>query len=189
MGLLYIFPVSEEEKDNILFSEESVTLKSYGLPRIFWLYFLCSMAIIFLMLIAVKEPLFKLYQSDDLLNKLLVIIVSSTIILIPIVILTFFLYEKRITKSKNSLSVGHYILGVRLWLKKYTLSPSEAFEINHFRGTPNIARSKKEPSMRAFENQGYFELFAVMENGEKIFLDRNNKKADLVRISNILNLY
>lgn len=141
------------------------------------------------MAIAIKEPMFKLFQSEDPLNKGLVILVLSTFILIPISLLAFFLYEKRITKVKNQLTVGHYILGFKLRKKNYTLSNKEPFLISQFRGTPNIAREKNDPKMRAFENQGYFELFGCLENGGRFFLDRNNRKADLIRITSLLNSY
>jgi len=192
MGLLYIFPCSEEENDRIQISHgdvRSITLKSYGLPRLFWIYLLCSLSIILLMAIGVKDPMLKLFQTEDPLNKGLVILVLSTFILIPLSLLGFFLYEKRITKSKNKLKIGHYILGFKIRKGDYILSNSEPFIISQFRGTPNIAREKGEPQMRAFENQGYFELFGGLENGERIFLDRNNRKADLVKISNLLNSY
>ncbi len=192
MGLLYIFPCSEEEKDRIEFSKAnvpSITLKSYGLPRIFWIYMLCILSFIFLMEIAIQDALIKLFQTGDSLNKGLVILVILTLILIPISLLIFFLYEKRISKIKNKLTVGHYLLGLKLKSKSYNLSPSDSFFITHFRGSPNIAREKNDPQLRAFENQGYFELFGVMENGDNFFLDRNNRKADLVKITNLLNSF
>lgn len=192
MGLLYIFPCSEDEKDRIDISsghDRSITIKSYGLPKLFWAYLLCSLAVLFLMVIAIKDPMIKLFQTEDPLNKGLVILVLSTIIAIPISLLAFFVYEKRITKAKNKLTVGHYLLSFNVKNKNYVLSPTEPFVISQFRGTPNIAREKNDPKMRAFENQGYFELFGILENGERIFLDRNNRKADLVRISNLFNSY
>src|SRR5574343_248185 len=132
MGLLYIFPCSEQENDRIQISDgetRSITLKSYGLPRLFWIYLLCSLSIIFLMAVGVKDPMFKLFQSEDPLNKGLVILVLSTFILIPLSLLGFFLYEKRITKSNNKLTIGHYILGFRIRKRDYILSSLEPFII------------------------------------------------------------
>ena len=192
MGLLYIIPCSEEEKEQIQITKgnnPSITLKSYGLPRIFWLYFLCSCSIIFLMVIAVKAPMIKLFQTQDPLNIGFVSLVLATLVIIPISLLAFFVYEKKITKGRNTLTIGHYVLSFKLIKKNYILSNNEPFFISQFAGTPNIAREKKDPKMRAFENQGYFELFGCLENGERIFLDRNNRKADLVRISNLLKSY
>jgi hypothetical protein len=192
MGLLYIIPCSEEEREQIEITEgndPSITLKSYGLPRIFWLYFLCSCSIIFLMVLAVKEPMIKLFQTQDPLNIGFVSLVLATLVIIPISLLAFFVYEKRITKGKNQLTISHYVLGIKVIKKTYTLSNNEPFAISQFAGSPNIARVNKDPKMRAFENQGYFELFGCLENGERFLLDRNNRKADLVRISNLLKSY
>ena len=192
MGLLYILPCSEKETERIQISAgntRSITLKSYGLPKIFWAYLLASLFIVALMAIAIKDPMIKLFNSEDLLNKWLVILVLTTLILIPLTLFAFFLYEKRITKSRNNLFVGHYFLSFPIRKKKYTLSPTNSFYISQFRGTPNIAREKNNPQMRAFENKGYFELFGCLENGKTLFLDRNNRKADLVKISNLLNSY
>lgn len=192
MGLLYIIPCSEEEKEQVEITKgnnPSITLKSYGLPRIFWLYLLSSFSIIFLMIIAVKEPLIKLFQTQDPLNIGFVLLVLATLVIIPIALLAFFVYEKRITKGNNQLTIAHYLLGLNLKKRTYILSNNEPFIISQFAGTPNIAKERKDPQMRAFENQGYFELFGCEENGKRFLLDRNNRKADLVRISNLLKSY
>lgn len=192
MGLLYIIPCSEEEKEQIQITKgdnPSITLKSYGLPRIFWLYFLCSCSIIFLMVIAVKAPMIKLFQTQDPLNIGFVSVVLATLVILPISLLAFFVYEKRITKERNHLTISHHVLGLKVKKKSYILSNNDPFFVSQFAGTPNIARENKDPKMRAFENQGYFELFGCLENGERFFLDRNNRKADLVRISNLLKSY
>jgi len=192
MGLLYIIPCSEKEREQVEITKgdnPSITLKSYGLPRIFWFYLLASFSIIFLMIIAIKEPLVKLFQTQDALNIGFVSLVLATLVIIPISLLAFFVYEKRITKGKNQLTIGHFLLGLNLKNRTYTLSNNEPFIISQFAGTPNIARERKDPKMRAFENQGYFELFGCEENGKQFLIDRNNRKADLVRISNLLKSY
>ena len=104
MGLLYIIPVSEEEKEQVEIikgNNPSITLKSYGLPRIFWFYLLASFSIIFLMIIAIKEPLVKLFQTQDALNIGFVSLVLATLVIIPISLLAFFVYEKIITKAND----------------------------------------------------------------------------------------
>ena len=189
MGLLYILPVSEKEKDRIIGVGDSITLKSYGLPSIFWLYFLGIFFILGLMWFAIFDPIMTLAKTEDPLNLFLAYLVLGTLILTPAILLFFFLYEKRVLKKGKNLTLGHYLLGIRLKSNTHLLKEIDSFTVNHFLTSPNLARLKKNPSMRAFENQGYWELNAELENGKSIIVDRNNRKADLVKISKILANY
>lgn len=189
MGLLYILPVSENEKDRIQGDDNSITLKSYGLPSIFWLYLLGIFFIIGLMWFAIYDPILTLAKTDDALNIFLAYLVLGTLILTPAILLFFFLYEKRVFKKGKDLKLGHYILGIRLKSNTYLLEGRDSFTVNHFLTSPNLARMKKDPSMRAFENQGYWELYAELQNGKSIVVDRNNRKADLLKISKLLASY
>ena len=65
MGLLYVFPVDTSEEDFVKVSDQSVTLKTYGLPYIFWLYAVCCVAVIFFMFLAIKAPVLKLVSLGD----------------------------------------------------------------------------------------------------------------------------
>ncbi len=60
MGLMYVFPVSEEEADFVIKKDDMLILKTYGLPYIFWIYALCSVTVVFFMFLAIKEPILKL---------------------------------------------------------------------------------------------------------------------------------
>jgi len=189
MGLLYILPVSEKEKDRISGDRNSITLKSYGLPSIFWLYLLGIFFIIGLMGFAILDPILTLVKTGDPLNIFLSYLVLATLIATPTLLLFFLLYEKRIFKKDKTLTLGHYFLGLKLKAKTYHLDQKDSFTTNHFLTSPNMARIKKDISMRAFENQGYWELYAKLKNGKTIRIDRNNRKADLVKISKMLANY
>jgi hypothetical protein len=189
MGLLYILPVSEKEKDRISGDGNSITLKSYGLPSIFWLYLLGIFFIIGLMWFAIYNPVITLVKTGDPLNIFLSYLVLGTLIITPLTLLFFLLYEKRISKKGKDLTLGHYFLGLKLKSKTLHLKERDSFSVNHFLTSPNLARLKKDPSMRAFENQGYWELFAELNNGKIIAIDRNNRKADLIKISQLLASY
>ncbi len=56
MGLMYVFPVSEDESDFVSKNDQVLMLKTYGLPYIFWIYAICSVAVVFLMFLAIKAP-------------------------------------------------------------------------------------------------------------------------------------
>src|SRR4051794_40431116 len=99
MGLLYVFPVSEEETDFVVKQDNTLILKTYGLPYIFWIYAICAVTVVFFMFLAIKEPILKLIsleESDAALGYALL----TSVGLIPVGIFAFFFYEKRITKKK-----------------------------------------------------------------------------------------
>jgi hypothetical protein len=140
------------------------------------------------MSVLIWRPLVILYNSGNFLNKSLAVSVLVTLILTTISLFLFFYYEKRIAKKRRSLVLSHHIVGFKFLEKKYELAESP-FTIRPFSGTPNLAKMNKDPAMRAFENQGYFELLAKLKNGQIIFIDRNNKKSDLTKISLLLSRY
>ncbi|RLA65858.1 MAG: hypothetical protein DRQ88_04255 [Epsilonproteobacteria bacterium] len=189
MGLLYILPVSKKEKDRINSDDNYITLKSYGLPPIFWLYLLGVLFIIGLMWFAIFDSIITLANTNDPLNVFLAYLVLGTLILTPTTLLFFFFYEKRVSKKEKTLTIGHYLLGLKLISKTYNLKEKDSFSVNHFLTSPNLARIKKDPSMRSFENHGYWELRAGLATEKNILVDRNNRKADLLKISQILSDY
>ena len=103
MGLMYVFPATEEETNRVEKSDDnSITLKSYGLPLVFWGYLVAIFAVIFIMFIAIKDPLKKILSSSDDINKIIALAVIGLLVIIPIILLCFYFYEKRITKKEKS---------------------------------------------------------------------------------------
>ena len=68
MGLLYLFPVHEDEEDHVSIKDSSLLLKSYGLPYLFWGYLLIGLITLGIMSLAIKAPLKKMLLSKDSLN-------------------------------------------------------------------------------------------------------------------------
>ena len=64
MGLLYVFPVATDEKDFVDIQVDKITLKTYGLPYIFWGYALGICLVILFMFLAIKAPILKLIQLE-----------------------------------------------------------------------------------------------------------------------------
>jgi hypothetical protein len=189
MGLMLQFPVSEEEVDRVTIDDKGITLKSYGLPMVFWGYLAAILTVIFAMALAVKQPMEKLYATGDQINKIMVIVVAITIIAIPFVMITAYFYEKFITKKGNELIITHRFYWIPLFTSHYQLDGKDAFELSHHMDSPNVAKMKNDPALRGFQNKGYFQLFARKANGQHMLLDRSNRKMDLEKIKNLLIKY
>lgn len=189
MGLLYQFPATEAEQDRIEYKDKMIVLKSYGLPLIFWGYMLAILSVIFIMIVAIKEPLLKMMTMDDPLNRYLALIVLATLIATPLSLVTFFFYEKTLSKEGKDLKIGHRFFWIPFFSRQYTLKSENSFEIEHFLDAPNMARIQGKKEMRGFQNKGHFECYAILENGKKIFIDRHSRKADLKKLIALLSRY
>lgn len=187
MGLMFIFPVSKEEQDRITINHEGLTLKTYGLPMIFWGYLLAAAVVVMAMFIGAKGPMIKLYNTGDTINQALVIAVAAVLAIIPFGTLSFYMYEKFITKKDNKLIIKHRLFFVPIYKKTYQLESVDAFSVDHFMDSPNVAKMKQDPTMRGFENKGYFQLFAKLDSGKYIFVDRSSRKADLKKMQALLS--
>jgi hypothetical protein len=189
MGLMFMFPVSEEEKDRITINEKGITLKSYGLPLVFWGYLSAILVVIFAMGLAVKGPMMKLYNTDDTINKVLVLAALATIILVPLVTVIFYFYEKFITKKEGTLTITHRVFWLPVLKRTYQLESEDSFEILHFMDSPNVAKLQQDPNLRGFENKGYFQLFSKLANGKMLLVDRSSRKADLNKMMKLLTKF
>lgn len=190
MGLMYVFPATEDETDRIVKSADgAICLKTYGLPLVFWGYLSAILAVIFLLFIAVKEPLSKVLSGTDQINKLIAVAVLLLLFGLPIILICFYFYEKRILKEKRQITISHHIFGLKIYRKNYLLESEDAFLISHLLDSPNVARIEGEEAMRGFQNKGYFELHFKTDQGSLIFLDRHSRKADLNKIKTLLSDY
>ena len=188
---MYPFPVSTDEKDHVVMADQSITLKSYGLPYLFWGYGAAIAVVLIIMFMAIWEPASKMIslslKSGSYLDLTLTYLVLSLFFIIPASVLLLLFYEKRLIKKNELLTVEHRILGLKLAGKNIKLSNQDKpFVVKHHLDSPNMAKLTNKPEMRAFQNQGYFQLFALNENSEEIFVDRHARKADLEKIAQLL---
>jgi hypothetical protein len=191
MGLLYLFPNDDTdtiENDRIIKTADSITLKTYGLPMVFWVYLAAIYIVVFTMWLTIRSSLDKLLTYDDSTMIFLYWLVKGTLTLGPLILLGFFFYEKFLTKSKNSLTITHRIFFIPIFSKKIILDTNESLTVDHFMDSPNIAKMNSHPDTRGFENKGYFELHAI-SNGRAIFIDRHSRKSDLLKMKEILGKY
>lgn len=185
MGLMYVFPVSEEETDFVK-KEEALTLKTYGLPYIFWIYAFCVVVVIFFMFLAIKAPVLKLIELGDETDAMLGYSLLTFIGLLPIFILSFFFYEKRIIKHKSELKMVHKVFGITVFSEKFLLEKSDQLTVDPFLDSPNVARMKGGDESKGFQNKGYFVLWLKSADGNKIQIDRHSRKVDLEKLKELL---
>ncbi|MFP5384544.1 MAG: hypothetical protein ACLGHN_00600 [Bacteriovoracia bacterium] len=185
MGLMYVFPVSEEETDFVK-KDGALTLKTYGLPYIFWIYALCIVAVIFFMFLAIKEPVLKLIQLGDETDATLGYSLLTFIGLMPVFIFAFFFYEKRIVKDKRELRLVHRVFGITVFSEKFIIENNDQLVVEPFLTSPNVARMKGGSENVGFQNKGYFILWLKSADGKQIQIDRHSRKADLDKLKALL---
>lgn len=186
MGLLYQFPVSTEEKDYYLKDNDRIEIKSYGLPIIFWFYYLAVMVVMLFLFIAVWEPLMKLLSYPDVFSQLIAYSLLILIFAIPIILLSFFFYEKTITRHNQKIIIRYKLFGYCFKERSLDLTDGQV-RLNHFLDSPNMARIKGDNQMRGFQNKGYFEIFYISAN-QKVLIDRSSRKIDLEKMLKLLKL-
>lgn len=189
MGLMYVFPVGEDETDFVVKKDSELTLKTYGLPYIFWFYALCSIAVIFFMFLAIKEPVLKLVQLGDETDATLGYSLLTFIGSLPVFILGFFFYEKRIVKKGPEIRLVHKVFGITVFSEKFVLDESDSFTVESFLSSPNVARMKADEGTTGFQNKGYFILWLNSKDGKRIQVDRHSRKVDLDKLKSLLEAY
>lgn len=197
MGLMYIFPVSDdknEEGDRVeIKNDNSLCLKTYGLPMIFWGYLAAALAVLALMYIASKAVITKLLTYDDPSLQFLGHLVLWTMVLTPVVLLGFFFYEKNLVKKGSSITLVYKVFFIPFWQKKIQLKSADSLSVEHFMDSPNMAKirnqyAENKEALKHFENKGYFELVAETVGGKKS-IDRHSRKADLIKMRELLSRY
>ena len=191
---MYIFPVSTKENERVEITQnptdqtQNITLKTYGLPMIFWGYLAASLTVLAIMWLASKSSIDKLLSYDDIGLLFLAYLVKLTLILTPIILLGFFFYEKQIRKSGKELRLVYKVFFIKIFSKNYLMDSSDSFEVNHHLDSPNMAKIYNKEELKQFENKGYFEL-KIKSNNKLILIDRHTRKADLIKIKDLLSKF
>jgi hypothetical protein len=194
MGLLYLFPVSEDEQDHVeSLSDHTYAIHSYGLPLLFWGYLAVLLVFIFLLGGLIFHPLKALYATKDLINQVIAVMVGSTVLLVPLGFLSFFFYKKSFKVQKKYLVIEERLFGICFRKKEIRLGDQKPlFEIKHFLDSANIARRAQNPELRGFMNSGYKELYLVvtsLDQKKSILLDRNSRQGDLEALQKIIERF
>ncbi len=185
MGLFYLFPTQENESEHIEITQDNqLSLRTYGPPLIFWWYLLGIFLILTGLYTAIISPLFSLLEHPDFINKLIALSCLSFMVLIPLVLLSFYFYEKEIILFKKKLTITHKIMGIPFWRKKIMLGE---LSVEHHIDSPNYAKMYRDEKLRSYQNQGYYVLKMKEIKGKKEFvLDRHSLKTELEKIKAIL---
>jgi hypothetical protein len=188
MGLLYPLPSQTDEKDFLLLDHDpsgqikKMVMRSYGLPWLFWGYAFACLMVIVLLFLAVKAPLLKLISLGDETDHLLGYSLMVFIALLPLTILGFLFYEKRITVSKNGIELRHFVFGLSFFKEIFSLSDIQALEIKHHLDSPNMAKIIGDQNKTAFQNRGYSQLFLNRYEKSPILIDRHSQRRELEKI-------
>lgn len=192
MGLMYIMPTEDSAEEiqggRVEINNNTLTLKSYGLPMIFWGYLAAILIVVAAMALVSHSVIEKMLSYNDITLTFLAYLVRGTLSIGPIILIAFYFYEKHFIKNNDQLIIKHKIFFIPVITKKLKLDQKDSFVVEHFMDSPNIAKKQNRDDLRGFENKGYFELKAIVAN-QKIMIDRSSRKADLVKIQNLLSKY
>lgn len=188
MGLLYAFPISLEETDFAEVKDQKLTLKTYGLPYLFWGYAAAVLMVILFMFLAVRAPVLKLVAVGDQIDALLGYGLLSMIALMPVIILSFFFFEKRIVKKARQLNLEYRVFGLKLMTRIFVPHETSPYTVGPYLTSPNLARIKGGEEAAGFQNKGYFVLWVNTQDGKRIQVDRHSRKADMVKLEELLKL-
>ena len=197
MGLMYIFPVEDNSSDDrVQIVDSRITLKTYGLPMIFWGYMAAAVSVVLIMWLASRAVVLKLLTyTDDPTMIFLGHLVQWTLILAPVIMLAFFFYEKVLSKKNEQLTIVYKIFFIPVWMKKFKLLEKNSLSVDHFMDSPNMAKIRSRQglpsteSMTGFENKGYFELNITTADNKSVNIDRHSRKADLLKLKELLSKY
>ncbi len=189
MGLLYAFPISLEETDFAEVKDGTITLKTYGLPYLFWGYAAAVLLVVLFMFLAVRAPVLKLVALGDQTDAILGYSLLSMIASMPVLILAFFFFEKRIVRKEQTLTLEYRVFGLKLLSQKLILSETDPYSVGPFLSSPNLARIKGGEEAVGFQNKGYYVLWVNTKDGKRIQVDRHSRKVDLLKLEELLKTY
>ena len=165
-----------------------LTLKTYGLPYVFWLYALASLTVVFFLWLAVRAPLAKLLTLESTaFDYFLVYGLQALLALSPLVLAGFFFYEKRLVRDGAQLEVEERLFGLVFRRRRPVPLTPQTLVVRHHLDSPNVARLQGEAEARGFQNKGYFELW-YQSPQQQILLDRHSRKADVQALRELLLL-
>ena len=107
--------------------------------------------------------------------------------MLPVFILAAFFYEKRIVKTKKALSLKYRVFGIQFFSQNFILAASDAFVVEPYWSSPNRARIDGGDDSAGFQNKGYFTLKLKTANGKNILIDRHSRKADLIKLEELIS--
>ncbi len=186
MGLLFQMPVEHNELDDrIKTTDKELRIRSYGLPMIFWGYLLAIFAVLFFMILAIKDPLYRAYQGPDEINKVIALLVFAILTLAPIILLSVYFYEKEIHLQGDELTISHKVFFIPLRSMKIKLTQDSLY-LEHYLESLNVAAQEKKQGMAGFENRGYYKLMIRDSNNKGHLVDRNSRRGEMRKLKELI---
>ena len=190
MGLFYQFPSRlDPADDRIRVEGDTLIIKTYGPPGIFWVYLVAIFSVMFFLGWASRNSLSTMWDGTDFVNRMLVVGVGLLMgSLIP-ALLGIFFYEKILCKNKRDLKVIHRIFGIPLKCSRHKLLLDGSFEIVHCLDSPNMARREGQEEGRGFQNNGFYQLKALVGESAALIVDRHSHSRELRKLKDLLCQY
>ena len=187
MGLFYQFPSHLDPTDErIVVDGDTLIVKTYGPPGIFWVYLMAIFSAIFFLYMASRRSLGAMLEGDDSINRILAISVLVLMGgLIPVMLGIFF-YEKIISKQKHNMKITHRLFGISFKRSHWELESAHALEIVHCLDSPNVARREQQEGSRGFQNNGFYQLNAFVRGGGRLLVDRHSQSRELDKLKKLL---
>lgn len=187
MGLFYMFPNSDE-REFVLEEGNTIFLRTFGLPYIYWLYVSISFIFSLFLFSWTYELVLKLFSSENFLDKTLGGFVIITLLTILSLLVSFLFYEKRISfnKEKMLLKISHNIFNIGVKVSYIYVSENSPFKVVHHIDAINLRSKKKHELVTNYET-GYYELYVKDVNNQLFYLDRNPFKKNLIFLKEILD--
>ena len=188
MGLMFQMPLEENDLDDrIEVRNGHIRLRSYGLPMIFWGYLGAAFTVIIFMILAIYGPIQSILAGDDAINKIIAYAVLGIFIFGPIIALAFYFYEKELIKYEDQLTIKHKVFFIPVKSTTVTINEKNPLRLEHLLDSPNVAKMRQEKSMSGFENRGYYQVFAKLNNGREVLVDRNSQKREMRKLIDLLS--
>jgi hypothetical protein len=78
------------------------------------------------------------------------------------------------------------VFGITVFSEKLLVESGDSLIVESFLSSPNVARMKSTEESAGFQNKGYFVLWLVSKDGNRIQVDRHSRKADLEKLKLLL---
>lgn len=190
MGLLYLFPTDSNETEYVIVNKDAqyrtVTIKSYGLAWIFWVYAAAAIALLAILFLSIYNPMLKLLSIATVVDKVLIFSFVLTLLAVLIAIITLLYWQIHLVVNNDSLSIEYRPFGVRIFKRSIKKDENFSLKVLHFLESPNIARMEQDERFKEFQNKGYFELFASNKE-QKLLIDRSSRKQDLEDLLSLMS--
>ncbi len=140
MGLLYHFPTDKSDTEHVNVNNTTLTLRSYGLPPIFWVYLIATLSAVFFLTFAVWPSVMKILESKELIDQFIGLGLLFTVFGSSLSFIALFFYEKNIIKNTSSIVLKHKLFFIPFINKNIPVNQDCEYEITGYLSSANMAK-------------------------------------------------